>query len=135
MTFHTKRSETITYALSWNKTNTISSQFPMENANKQKCTCISLTTTEKLQLVYNVDAHTLMGTARYQHVNLISKELHWFPVVFQAQCKWLVLLTYKALTGLVPGYLKACLRLQVSVQSVWSSGERERAFFTDHHNW
>ncbi|KAF7243701.1 Pleckstrin-likey domain-containing family M member 3 [Varanus komodoensis] len=58
-----------------------------------------------LQLVQNKTVRLLMGTSRYSCITPVLYQLHWLPVEVQAQFKVLVL-TYKALDILGPGYLK-----------------------------
>ncbi|KAF7253399.1 Methyltransferase-like protein 24 [Varanus komodoensis] len=50
-----------------------------------------------------------MGTGRCSHITPVLHQLHWLPIEVRAQFKVLVI-TYKALNGLGPGYLKECLR-------------------------
>lgn len=49
-------------------------------------------------------------------------DLHWLPIIFCAQLKVLVL-TYGALYGLGPGYLKECLLQYHLTCALWSIGE------------
>ncbi|KAF7240874.1 putative RNA-directed DNA polymerase from transposon BS [Varanus komodoensis] len=62
-----------------------------------------------LQLVQNRAARLLTGTGRYAHMTPVLRQLHWLPIEVRAQFKVLVI-TYKALNGLGPGYLKEHLR-------------------------
>ncbi|KAF7252606.1 putative RNA-directed DNA polymerase from transposon BS [Varanus komodoensis] len=62
-----------------------------------------------LQLVQNRAARLLTGTGRCSHITPVLHQLHWLPIEVRAQFKVLVM-TYKALNGLGPGYLKECLR-------------------------
>lgn len=57
---------------------------------------LPLETSQTLQLMQNVAARMLVGTNKYDHVTPILWELHWMPIVFQAQFKLLVLI-FKAL--------------------------------------
>ncbi|KAF7250254.1 hypothetical protein EYD10_03943 [Varanus komodoensis] len=61
-----------------------------------------------LQLVQNRAARLLMGTGHCSHITPVLRQLHWLPIEVRAQFKVLVM-TYKALNGLGPGYLKECL--------------------------
>ena len=63
------------------------------------------TTVKPLQLVQNVAARLLTRTNRREHITPVLKSLHWLPVEFRIKFKTL-LLTYKALNGLAPTYLK-----------------------------
>ena len=53
----------------------------------------------------NQAAWLVSGAATREHIKPILYKLHWLPVAVRAQFKVLVL-TYKALNGLGPGYLK-----------------------------
>ncbi|KAF7252554.1 Septin-10, partial [Varanus komodoensis] len=66
-----------------------------------------------LQLVQNRAARLLMGTGRCSHITPVLRQLHWLPIEVWAQFKVLVM-TYKALNGLGPGYLKEHLRPYMS---------------------
>ncbi|KAF7239998.1 Pro-neuregulin-1, membrane-bound isoform [Varanus komodoensis] len=66
---------------------------------------LPLKTVRILQLVQNIAARLLTGTGRYSHITPILYQLHRLPVEVQAQFRVLVL-TYKALNSLGPGYLK-----------------------------
>ncbi|KAF7251190.1 Enteropeptidase [Varanus komodoensis] len=58
-----------------------------------------------LQLVQNRAASLLTGTGRCSHITPVLRQLHWLLIEVRAQFKLLVM-TYKALNGLGPGYLK-----------------------------
>ena len=58
-----------------------------------------------LQLVQNAAARILTGTNRRDHITPSLASLHWLPVKYRIEFKTL-LLTYKALNGLAPPYLK-----------------------------
>ncbi|KAF7248518.1 NHP2-like protein 1 [Varanus komodoensis] len=66
---------------------------------------LPLKTVRILQMVQNRAARLLKGTGRYSHITPVLYQLHWFPIEVRAQFKVLVI-TYKALNGLGPGYLK-----------------------------
>ncbi|KAF7245428.1 Otogelin [Varanus komodoensis] len=66
---------------------------------------IPLKTVRILQLVQNRAARLLTGTGRCSHITPILRQLHWLPIEVRAQFKVLVM-TYKALNSLGPGYLK-----------------------------
>ncbi|KAF7251258.1 Ephrin type-A receptor 6, partial [Varanus komodoensis] len=69
---------------------------------------LPLKTVRILQMVQNRAARLLTGTGHYSHITLVLYQLHWLPIEVRAQFKVLVI-TYKALNGLGPGYLKECL--------------------------
>ncbi|KAF7249404.1 5-hydroxytryptamine receptor 4, partial [Varanus komodoensis] len=70
---------------------------------------LPLKTVRIFQLLQNRAARLLMGTGRCSHITPVLRQLHWLPIGVQAQFKVLVM-TYKALNGLGPGYLKERLR-------------------------
>ncbi|XP_053138881.1 uncharacterized protein LOC128339283, partial [Hemicordylus capensis] len=59
----------------------------------------------KLQLVQNAAARLVSGSSRRDHITPLLMELHWLPIGFRAKYKVLVI-TYKALNGLGPRYLR-----------------------------
>ncbi|KAF7253695.1 hypothetical protein EYD10_00878 [Varanus komodoensis] len=69
------------------------------------CVGLPLKTVWILQLVQNRAARLLTGTGRYVHMTPVLRQLHWLPIQVRAQFKVLVM-TYKALNSLGPGYLK-----------------------------
>ncbi|KAF7248278.1 putative sodium-coupled neutral amino acid transporter 11 [Varanus komodoensis] len=75
-----------------------------------------------LQLVQNRAARLLTGTGRYVHMTPVLRQLHWLPIEVRAQFKVLVM-TYKALNGLGPGYLKERLHPYMSARPLRSVGE------------
>ncbi|KAF7235274.1 hypothetical protein EYD10_17889 [Varanus komodoensis] len=58
-----------------------------------------------LQMVQNRAARFLTRTGCYFHITLVLYQFHWLPIKVRAQFRVLVI-TYKALNGLGPGYLK-----------------------------
>ncbi|KAF7234923.1 hypothetical protein EYD10_18203, partial [Varanus komodoensis] len=75
-----------------------------------------------LQLVQNRAARLLTGTGRYVHMTPVLRQLHWLPVEVRAQFKVLVM-TYTALNGLGPGYLKERLHPYMPTCPLRSAGE------------
>ncbi|KAF7243149.1 Neuronal tyrosine-phosphorylated phosphoinositide-3-kinase adapter 2 [Varanus komodoensis] len=75
-----------------------------------------------LQLIQNRAARLLMGTGRYVHMTPVLCQLHWLPIEVRAQFKVLVM-TYKALNGLGPGYLKERLHPYMPARPLRSAGE------------
>ncbi|KAF7238124.1 Homogentisate 1,2-dioxygenase [Varanus komodoensis] len=70
---------------------------------------LPLKTVQILQMVQSRAAKLLTGTGRCSHITPVLCQLHWLPTEVWAQFKVLVI-TYKALNGLGPGYLKERLR-------------------------
>ncbi|KAF7249234.1 1-phosphatidylinositol 4,5-bisphosphate phosphodiesterase beta-1 [Varanus komodoensis] len=66
---------------------------------------LSLKTVWILQMVQNRAARLLTGTGHYSHITPVLYQLHWLSIEVWAQFQVLVI-TYKALNGLGPGYLK-----------------------------
>ncbi|KAF7251550.1 hypothetical protein EYD10_03015 [Varanus komodoensis] len=75
-----------------------------------------------LQMVQNRAARFLMRTGRYSHITPVLYQLHWLPIEVWAQFKVLVI-TYKALNGLGPGYLKERLRPYLPSRPLRSAAE------------
>ncbi|KAF7236386.1 Small glutamine-rich tetratricopeptide repeat-containing protein alpha [Varanus komodoensis] len=83
---------------------------------------LPLKTVRILQLVQNRAARLLTGTGHYVHMTPVLCQLHWLPIEVQAQFKVLVM-TYKALNGLGPGYLKERLHPYMPARPLRSAGE------------
>ena len=76
----------------------------------------------KLQLVQNMAARLVTNTSRVEHITPTLKSLHWLPISFRAKYKVLVI-TFKALHGLGPGYLQDRLLPYSPPRTLRSSGE------------
>ncbi|KAF7240636.1 putative RNA-directed DNA polymerase from transposon BS, partial [Varanus komodoensis] len=83
---------------------------------------LPLKTVRILQLVQNNAARLLMGMGSYVHMTPVLRQLHWLPIEVRAQFKVLVM-TYKALNGLGPGYLHERLRPYMPDRPLRSAGE------------
>ncbi len=94
------------------KPRSIVSQAEMNDDSHFYCnslfTCPSKAPLDHLQVVQNAAAKLLTRSSKRSHVtpNLIS--LHWLPIKFWIQFKVLVI-TYRALHGQVPAYIKDLL--------------------------
>ena len=64
---------------------------------------------EKLQKIQNAAAKLILRKKKFDHVTPLLQELHWLPVKKRIVFK-ILLLTYKALNGMAPGYLKDLLK-------------------------
>jgi len=62
-------------------------------------------------------------TRRQEHITPILRSLHWLPVHFRIIFK-ILLLTYKALNGLAPDYIRDLLRFNISGCTLRSSNNR-----------
>nr|GFC43941.1 hypothetical protein [Tanacetum cinerariifolium] len=82
---------------------------------------LPLKTVRKLQLVQNAAARVVAGACRFDSVGPLLRRLHWLPVRFRAQFKVLVL-TFKALNGSGPGYLRDRLLPYNPTRTLRSSG-------------
>lgn len=80
----------------------VTSRLDYCNSLLSGCTNQSLKT---LQLVQNAAARVLTGTRRRDHISPTLASLHWLPVKSRIEFK-ILLLTYKALNGQAPLYLK-----------------------------
>ena len=65
---------------------------------------------KKLQLIQNAAARLITGSKRQEHITPILKMLHWLPMRKRILFK-VLLLTYKAINGCGPKYLKELLDL------------------------
>ena len=65
-------------------------------------------TLRTLQLIQNAAARILTGTRKRDHISPVLASLHWLPVKSRIEFK-ILLLTYKALNGQAPSYLKELL--------------------------
>ncbi|KAF7244380.1 putative RNA-directed DNA polymerase from transposon BS [Varanus komodoensis] len=83
---------------------------------------LPLKTVRILQLVQNRAVRLLTGTGHYVHMTPVLRQLHWLPIEVRAQFKVLVM-TYKALNSLGPGYLKERLHPYMPARPLRSAGE------------
>ena len=67
---------------------------------------------DKLQRLQNCAARLITGDTRRVHSVLILRKLHWLPVRARIRYK-IILLTFKALNGLAPPYLRDLLEVHV----------------------
>lgn len=81
---------------------------PLDYSNAL-CVLLSSKTSQKLQVTQNSARHTVLHGPRFTHVTLLLHELHWFPVSFKV-----LVLTFKVLCGIGPGYLRGPLSLRIS---------------------
>ena len=80
----------------------------------------SQTSLHGFQLLQNRAARILTFTPKYAHISNVLESLHWLPVNFRIEFK-VLLLCYKALNNLAPGYLKDLLVPYVPSRSLRSS--------------
>ena len=70
---------------------------------------------QPLQRCQNHAARTVTLTRKRSHITPVLKKLHWLPVAQRINFK-ILMLTYKALHGLAPLYLKDLLKQYSSVR-------------------
>ena len=71
------------------------------------------------QLVQNAAARILTRTKRFGHITPVLASLHWLPIKFRIDFK-VLLITFKALNGLAPPYLKDLLHPYIPARTLRS---------------
>ena len=84
-----------------------------------------------LQWVQNTSACLITGTERYDHITPVLVYLHCLPVTFHIDFE-ILLLTFKALNGLVPKYMCDLLTWYVPP---WPLKANDRALLVTHRSW
>ena len=74
----------------------------------------------RLQLVQNAAARLLTGKRRYDHITPVLADLHWLPVSYRIQFKYL-LVVFKSLHGLAPHYLSELLHRHAPARALRSA--------------
>jgi exonuclease III len=77
----------------------------------------------RLQRIQNAAARLVTLTSKYDHITPVLKDLHWLPIAQRIEYK-ILLLTFKALTGQAPTYLKDLLQLSHQTRSLRSNDQR-----------
>ena len=78
----------------------------------------------KLQRVQNAAARMLTGTRKYDNITPVLKSLHWLPVSERITFK-VLLLTYRALHQLAPGYITDMLIEKPIIRTLRSSTNQD----------
>ncbi len=71
---------------------------------QQPFSCLNRKTMTQLQTVWNSATRLLTGSKKYEHITPVIASLDWLPVSFRTDLK-ILLITFKALHGLAPGYI------------------------------
>ena len=66
-----------------------------------------------LQHAQNSAARIVSRTRKFDHITPILMDLHWLPVNYRIQYK-ILLMTYKALNNIAPGYISDLIQLKAS---------------------
>ena len=74
---------------------------------------------KRLQRVQNLAARVVTRASKYSSITPTLKKLHWLPVKYRIIFK-VVLLTFKALHGMAPNYLKTLLQSYMPSRSLIS---------------
>ena len=77
---------------------------------------------ERLQNVQNSAARMIKRSRKYEHITPVLKQLHWLPVSHRIIYK-ILLITYKAINGLAPDYIKALLQTYTPSRNLRSSSK------------
>ena len=74
---------------------------------------------QHIQRVQNLAARVVTRSSKYSSITPTLKKLHWLPVKYRIIFK-VVLLTFKALHGLAPNYLRTLLQNYIPSRSLRS---------------
>lgn len=75
---------------------------------------------EKLQKIQNAAARLLCNKSKFEHIRPTLKELHWLPVRYRILFK-IAILTFKALVGQAPSYIRELIVQQETRYSLRSA--------------
>ena len=75
---------------------------------------------QRLQMIQNTAARIVCRMSKYDHISPLLYQLHWLSVKYQIQYK-ILLLVYKCLNNLAPGYLSSLLTRYQPERSLRSS--------------
>ena len=74
----------------------------------------------KIQRVLNASARLVCNAPRFCHITPIMRDLHWLPIRARINFK-VLLLTFKALHGLAPQYLRSLISVKTSCYNLRGS--------------
>ena len=75
---------------------------------------------QRLQRAQNTAARIVTRTKKLDHITPVLQQLHWLPVPHRIEFK-LLLITYKAINGLAPQYLRDLIKHRSSSRTLRSS--------------
>ena len=74
----------------------------------------------KLQRVQNSAVRVLFNKPKFSHITMLLKEVHWLPISDRIKFKILTI-TFNALNGISPSYIKDLLIVKNSIYNTRSS--------------
>ena len=77
---------------------------------------------KRLQIVQNTAARIVCRIGEYEHITPVLVDLHWLPVHYRIVFK-ILLLVYKSINGMSPGYLSDLLQFRKSLRSLQSASD------------
>ena len=82
---------------------------------KEHCLLYGLTNNQlaRIQRVLHASARLVCNAPRFCHITPIMRDLHWLPIRARINSK-VLLLTFKALHGLAPQYLRSLISIKTS---------------------
>ena len=80
--------------------------------------------TNKLQKIQNAAARLIKKKSKFEHITPVLRELHWLPVEQRSAFK-IGVLTYKALHGESPQYLRDIIHRYTPTRTLRSSSRNE----------
>jgi len=81
-----------------------------------------------MQLVQNAAARLVSGARRHDHITAVLTKLYWLPVHKRVMFKTVVLV-WKCLDGIAPGYLSELCVPVASASGRQLSGQPRRAYY------
>ena len=81
---------------------------------------ISKSVLHKLQFLQNAAARLVCGVRRYNHITQVLRALHWLSIQHRIEYK-IILLCFKAMHGLAPGYISDLPQLHRPARSLRSN--------------
>ena len=75
---------------------------------------------DKLQRVLNCAARVVSRVKKHDHITPVLASLHWLPIPQRIEYK-LMLITFKALHGMAPGYLQELLKWHQAARTLRSN--------------